>query len=94
MEDPLKTQRNYEFILPEIDSVKMEHIFDENNSDSIQYSKFTIKRILSSFEWFEDHLHTPIHPRHITCIIIKEPGITLFFYTKYPHQVYQIFRRN
>lgn len=61
MEDPLKTQRNYEFILPEIDSVKMEHIFDENNSDSIQYSKFTIKRILSSFEWFEDHLHTPIH---------------------------------
>jgi len=51
----------YEFVLTDTDSVEIDHIFEENNPDSIQYSKFTIKRILSPFEWFVDHLHTPIH---------------------------------
>ncbi|KAG5631283.1 hypothetical protein H5410_003000 [Solanum commersonii] len=60
-EDPLKTRRHDEFILTDTDSVEIEHIFEENNPDSIQYSKFTIKRILSPFEWFVDHLHTPTH---------------------------------
>ncbi|KAG5576907.1 hypothetical protein H5410_057041 [Solanum commersonii] len=59
-EDPLKTWRYYEFILTYTDSVEIEQIFEENNPDSIQYSKFTIKRILSPFEWFVDHRHTPI----------------------------------
>lgn len=45
LEDPLKIRRYYEFILTDTDSVEIDHIFEENNLDSIQYLKFTIKRI-------------------------------------------------
>jgi len=58
--DILKIHRYYEFILTAIDLVEIEHIFEVNNLDSIQYSKFTIKRTLSPFKWFVDHLHTTI----------------------------------
>ncbi|KAG5576680.1 hypothetical protein H5410_056814 [Solanum commersonii] len=60
MENSLKTQRYNAFILTNTDSVEIKHIFEENNPDSVQYSKFTIKRILSPFKGFVDHLNTPI----------------------------------
>ena len=59
-EDPLKTRRFYEAILVDTDSIEVEHSLDTNNPDYISYSKFTIKRILTPFNWFVDHLHTPI----------------------------------
>ena len=60
-EDPMKTRTYFDFILTDIDSVEFEHSFEESNLDSIQYSKFMIKRICSPFEWFLDHLQIPIH---------------------------------
>jgi len=57
-ENPLKTRRFYEAILIDTDSIEIEHSRDANNY--IQYSRFTIKKILDPFEWFADHLHTPI----------------------------------
>ena len=55
-ENPLKTRRFYEAILT--DSIENKHSKDANNY--IQYSIFTIKKILDPFEWFADHLHTSI----------------------------------
>ncbi|KAG5606584.1 hypothetical protein H5410_028076, partial [Solanum commersonii] len=40
--------------------ILIEHSRDENNPTIIKYSRFTIKKILDHFEWFADHLHTPI----------------------------------
>ncbi|KAG5576454.1 hypothetical protein H5410_056588 [Solanum commersonii] len=57
-ENPLKTRRFYEAILIDTDSIEIEHSRDANNY--IQYSRFTFKKILDPFEWFVDHLHTPI----------------------------------
>ncbi|KAL3344045.1 hypothetical protein AABB24_023466 [Solanum stoloniferum] len=59
-DNPLKTRRSYETILVDIDSIEIEHSKDENNSSIIKYSRFTIKRILDPFEWFADHLRTPV----------------------------------
>ncbi|WMV37467.1 hypothetical protein MTR67_030852 [Solanum verrucosum] len=58
IENPLKTRGFYEAILIDTDSIEIEHSRDANNY--IQYSRFTIKKILDPFEWFADHLHTPI----------------------------------
>uniref|UniRef100_M1DJD8 Uncharacterized protein n=1 Tax=Solanum tuberosum TaxID=4113 RepID=M1DJD8_SOLTU len=57
-DNPLKTRRFYEAILIDTDSIEIEHSRDADNY--IQYSRFTIKKILDPFEWFADHLHTPI----------------------------------
>ena len=57
-ENPLKTRRFYEAIQVDSDSIEIEHSRDANNY--IQYSRFTIKKILDPFEWFADHLHTSI----------------------------------
>lgn len=61
-DNPLKTRRYYEFILVDTGSIEIEHkLSDEQKPDSITYSKFTIKRILTPFEWQVDHLHIPIN---------------------------------
>ncbi|WMV26840.1 hypothetical protein MTR67_020225 [Solanum verrucosum] len=57
-DNPFKTRRFYEVILTDTDSIEIEHSRDANNY--INYSRFTIKKILDPFEWFADHLHTPI----------------------------------
>uniref|UniRef100_M1DZ48 Uncharacterized protein n=1 Tax=Solanum tuberosum TaxID=4113 RepID=M1DZ48_SOLTU len=57
-DNPSKTRRFYEAFLIDTDSIEIEHSRDANNY--IQYSRFTIKKILDPFEWFADHLHTPI----------------------------------
>ncbi|KAH0740523.1 hypothetical protein KY290_033566 [Solanum tuberosum] len=57
-DNPLKTRRFYEAILTDTDSVEIEHSRDASNN--ILYSRFTIKKVLDPFEWFADHLHTPI----------------------------------
>ncbi|KAH0692699.1 hypothetical protein KY290_020825 [Solanum tuberosum] len=59
-DNPLKTRRFYEVFLIDTDSIEIEHSKDENNPTIIKYSRFTIKKILDPFEWFADHLHTPI----------------------------------
>ena len=59
-ESPLKTRRFYEAILVDTDSIEVEHTMDERNPEFISYSRFTIKRVLTPFNWFVDHLHTPI----------------------------------
>lgn len=56
----LKNRRYFEAILVDTDSIIMEHSIDSDNPKVISYSKFTIKRILTRFEWFTDHPHTPI----------------------------------
>jgi len=59
--DPLKSRRYYEFILTDTGSVSFEHTLrDDKDPDSIKYSRFTIHKIMSPFEWGMDHLHTPI----------------------------------
>lgn len=61
-DNPLKTRKYYEFILVDTDSIEVEHqLRDPRDPSSISYSKFTIKKILSPFEWIADHLHTPIN---------------------------------
>ncbi|KAG5631410.1 hypothetical protein H5410_003127 [Solanum commersonii] len=53
-----KTRRFYEAILIDTDSIEIENSRDANNY--VQYSRFTIKKILDLFEWYDDHLHTSI----------------------------------
>ena len=59
-ENPIKTRRYYEAILVDTDSIEVEHSMNERNPEYIDYSRFTIKWILTPFNWFADHLHTPI----------------------------------
>lgn len=60
-DDSLKNQGYYEFILTDTDSLQIKHKLENiNDPKSIKYSRFTIKGILSLFEWYVDHLHTPI----------------------------------
>ncbi|KAG5631075.1 hypothetical protein H5410_002792 [Solanum commersonii] len=53
-----QTKRFYESILTDTNSIEIEHSRDTNNY--INYSRVTIKKILDPFEWFANHLHTPI----------------------------------
>lgn len=56
----LKTRRSFKFILTDTESIDIEHeLADKSDPDSIAYSKFTIKKILSPFNWPVDHLKTP-----------------------------------
>ena len=48
-ESLLKTRRYYEAILVDNDSIKVEHSMNERNPKYIDYSRFTIKRILTPF---------------------------------------------
>lgn len=58
----IKTRKYYEFILVDTGSIEIEHkLSNDADPDSIAYSKFTIKKILTPFEWQVDHLHTPIN---------------------------------
>jgi len=58
--NPYITRRYYESILIDTDSIEVEHSLNDKNPEYINYSRVTIKKILSPFEWFVDHLHTPI----------------------------------
>ncbi|KAK4716306.1 hypothetical protein R3W88_014644 [Solanum pinnatisectum] len=61
-ENPLKTRKYYEFILVDTGSIEVEHkLSHDSDPDSIAYSKFTIKRVFSPFDWIVDHLHTPVN---------------------------------
>ena len=52
-----KKKKHFEFILVDIGSIEVEHkLNDKSDSDSVTYSKVTIKKILSPFEWKADHL--------------------------------------
>lgn len=58
---PLKSRRYYKFTLTNTDSLQIEcKLADISHPNSIQYLKFTIKILLSPFEWYVDHLHIPI----------------------------------
>lgn len=61
-DNALKTRRYFEFILIDTGSIEIEHeLADQSDQDSIAYSKFTIKKILSPSNWLTDHLLTPIN---------------------------------
>ncbi|XP_027769923.1 uncharacterized protein LOC114075951 isoform X2 [Solanum pennellii] len=61
-DNALKTRRYFEFILIDTGSIEIEHeLADQSDPDSIAYSKFTIKKILSPSNWLTDHLLTPIN---------------------------------
>lgn len=57
---PLHTRLYFEAILVDTDSIEIEHVYSDRNPDFILYSQFTIRKILSPFEWHVDHLLTPI----------------------------------
>ncbi|XP_060203104.1 uncharacterized protein LOC132631536 isoform X2 [Lycium barbarum] len=60
-DDPIQTRRYFEFILTDTGSLTIEHkLKDKNDSDSIEYSKFTISKVISPFQWNVDHLHIPM----------------------------------
>ncbi|KAH0658254.1 hypothetical protein KY289_027002 [Solanum tuberosum] len=59
-DNPLKTRRFYEAILTDTYSIEIKHSRDINNPDHINYSRWTIKKILDPLEWFVDNLYTPI----------------------------------
>ena len=62
IDNPLNTRKYFEFILVDTCSIEVEHSLNDNSDpDSIVYSKVTIKKILCTFEWKVDHLHTPIN---------------------------------
>lgn len=64
------TQSYFEIILTHTNSVIIETKFDDNNDeDSIQFSIFTIKIILSPLEWFVDHLHNTFHYQLIVLFV-------------------------
>ena len=77
-ENPLKTRRFYEAILVDTDYIEIYHSRDASNY--IIYLTFNVKKILDPFEWFADHLHTPIDflmahkHRLIIGMIIKHHG--------------------
>lgn len=61
-DNALKTRRYFEFILIDTGSIEIEHeLADQSDPDSIAHSKFTIKKILSPFNWLTDHLLTPVN---------------------------------
>ena len=58
----LKTRRYFEFILVDTGSVEIEHeLAHKSDPESIAYSKFTIKNILSPLNWHVNHLPTLIN---------------------------------
>ncbi|KAG5579419.1 hypothetical protein H5410_050046 [Solanum commersonii] len=59
-DNPLKTQRYFEAILVDTESIIIEHTMSDKNPEYISYSKFTIKRVLSPSEWHANHLLTLI----------------------------------
>ena len=60
-DDPIKTRRYFEFILTDTGSLTIEHkLKDPKDPYSIEFSKFTINKVISPFEWMTDHLHTPM----------------------------------
>ena len=61
-DNSLKTRRYFEFILIDTGSLEIEHeLADKSDPESIAYSKLTIKKILSPYNWPVDHLQTPIN---------------------------------
>ena len=57
----LTTRKCHEFFLVDTGLVDIEHeLADKFDPDSIAYSKFTIRKIVSPFTWPVDHLQTPI----------------------------------
>ncbi|KAG5579980.1 hypothetical protein H5410_050607 [Solanum commersonii] len=59
-DNPLKTQRYFEGILVDTESIIIEHTMSDKNPEYVSYSRFTIKRVLSPSEWYTDRLLTPI----------------------------------
>ena len=52
IDNSLKTKRYFKFILVDTGSVEIEHeLADKFDPDSIAYSQFTIKKILSPYNW-------------------------------------------
>lgn len=84
-ETPFKIIKYYEFILVDTGSIEIEHkLSGEKDPDSIAYSKFTIKKTLTLFEWQVDHFHTHINllrkhrPQTFNCMIINMHGLIFF----------------
>ena len=95
-DNALKTRRYFEFILIDTGSIEIEHeLADQSDQDSIAYSKFTIKKILSPSNWLTDHLLTPINlskrfnPQTFNWFDYKNAWMNFFIcQTKYSFLVY------
>ncbi|KAG5579988.1 hypothetical protein H5410_050615 [Solanum commersonii] len=59
-DNPLKTQRYFEGILVNTESIIIEHTMSDKNPEYVSYSRFTIKRVLSPSKWYTNRLLTPI----------------------------------
>ena len=79
-DNSLNTRRYLEFILVDTGSVEIEHeLAHKSDPESIAYSKFTIKNILSPLNWHVDHLPTLINlskrfnPQTYNCMTTRMP---------------------